>query len=175
MSDNVWVSAEIAPPDFVAEDRDLFRARFVVFGREIAAHRGRHANDFEHVFRDITAGVALRSVLVGNVDCRSTEIAGHHRKRFLGRFYILVILRGRNIAVTKVIVLIARLGIDQADAHELFGMRKRKASQQDCVHNGELRRRAADAEPEHEHGQEAKCFLFEQDSQTNSHILLKRI
>ena len=35
----------------------------------------------------------------------------------LDRFQILVILGGRNITETEVVILIARLGIDQADAH----------------------------------------------------------
>jgi hypothetical protein len=38
-----------------------------------------------------------------------------------------------------------------------------------------LGRCTANAETENQHGQKAKGFVFEQDSQTNSHILLKRI
>ena len=38
LSDDVAVAVEIALPDFVTEDSDLFRAGLVVLGREIAAH-----------------------------------------------------------------------------------------------------------------------------------------
>jgi hypothetical protein len=77
------------------------------------------------------------------------------------------------LADSEIIVLIARLGIDQSDAHELLGMLKRKTSQHDRVDNGELRGGAADAEAEHEHGQKAKRFVLPQNAKADSNILTK--
>ena len=173
LSNDVRVGAEIASPDFVPENRHLFCTGLIVFGGKVATHHRRHADDLEHVFGDITAGVALRIVFVSDVDCRSTQVAGHHRKRFLRGFDVFVILRGRNIAVAEVIVLIARLGIDQTDAYELFRMRKRKSAEHDRVDHGELRGRAADAESEDQGGEKTKRFLFEQHAQSDAHILPK--
>ena len=47
----------------LTEDRDLFGARLVVFGREIATDDRRDADDLEEIFRHISAGVALRIVV----------------------------------------------------------------------------------------------------------------
>src|SRR5713101_1248245 len=80
LSHNVWVGAEIASPDFVAEDRDLFCARFVVFGGEIAAQDRRDSDDLEKIFGYVTAGIPLRVVFVSHVDCRTAEVTRHHRK-----------------------------------------------------------------------------------------------
>ena len=160
MADNVRIGTEIAPPDFVTKDRDLFCARLVVLGRKVAALDRRDADDLEEVFGDIPAGVTLRIVLVGHVDGRSGKITSHHRKRLLRRFQIFVILRRRNLAEPEIIVLIARLGINQPDADQLLRMRKREAAQDDRVDHGELRGRTADAESEHEDGQKTKRFLF---------------
>ena len=80
------------------------------------------------------------------------------RERLLRRLQVFVILSGRNIAVAEIVVLIGRLRIDQPDAHQLFGMRKRKSAEHERVDDGELRRHAADAEREHEHGEKAKRF-----------------
>ena len=77
------IGAKIPSPNFVTKNRDLLRARLVVLGGEIAAQDRRHANDFEKILGDITAGVTLRIVFVGHVDCRSIEITGHHRERLL--------------------------------------------------------------------------------------------
>src|SRR5206468_5873917 len=85
-------------------------------------------SDLEKIFCNVAAVVTLRLVLVGDVYCRSTEIAGHQRARFLGRFQIFVILRCRNLAEPKIVVLIARLRIDQPNAHQLLRMRKGKAA-----------------------------------------------
>ena len=151
MSDDVSVGVEIAPPDFIAENDGLLRAGLVIFSCEIPAKRRRDPNDFEYVLRHITAGVTLRSIFVGNVDCRSAQVTRHHRKRFLCRLEIFVILGGRNIAVPKVIVLIARLGIDQSNACELFRMRKRETTQHHRVNHGELRGSGTDAQAKHQH------------------------
>ena len=80
LPDNAWIGGEIASPDFVPQNCDLFCARLVVLGREIAAQDWRHPDDFEKILRDISAGITLRIVFVCQVDCRSTEIAGHHRE-----------------------------------------------------------------------------------------------
>src|SRR5262249_38147282 len=173
LPNDLGIGIEIAPPDFVAEDRDLFRARFVVLCCEIAAKDRRDTDNFEEIFGDVTAGVTLGIVFVGDVDGRSGEVTGHHRERLLRRLQIFVVLSGRNIADTKVVVLIARLRIDQSHADQLLGMRKRKPAEHDCVDDRELRGGAADAKSEYQHGQKAKRFVFEQNSQTDPHILLK--
>ena len=54
LPDNVGIAAEIASPDFVPQNRDLFRARLVILGSEIAAQEWRHADDFEEILRDIS-------------------------------------------------------------------------------------------------------------------------
>src|SRR6266566_5676587 len=85
----------------------------------------------------------------------------------LRSFQILVILRGRNVANTEVIVLIARLWIDQANADQLLWMGKREAAQNDRVDDCELGGRPADAESEHKHGQKTKRFLLDEDTETD--------
>src|SRR6266566_438664 len=71
LPDNVWIGREIASPDFVAQNCDLFCARFVVLGREIAAQDWQNPDDFEKILRDISARITLRIVFVCQVDCRS--------------------------------------------------------------------------------------------------------
>ena len=161
MSDDVGIAIEVAFPDFVTENRDLLRAWFVVFRGEIAAKNRRDAKNPKKILSHITAGVTLRIILVADVDCRSVEITGHHRERLLRVLQVFVILRGWNEAQPEVVVLIARLWIEQANRHQLLGVRERKSTQHDRVHNCELRRRGADAEPEHEHGQKAERFILE--------------
>src|SRR5262249_39496712 len=117
LSDNVWVGVKIASPNFVTEDSDLFRPRFVVLSGEIPAKHRRDTDNLEKIFGHVTAGITLRIVLVSDIDRRSIEIAGHGRERFLRRLQVLVILSGGNIADTEIVVLIAGLGIDQTDAH----------------------------------------------------------
>src|SRR6476659_3937360 len=97
LPDNIWVGVEIASPDFVTQDSDLFRARFVVVGSEIATKHRRDTDNLEKIFCYVSAGITLRIIFLSNVDCRSIEIAGHHREWFLRRFQVLVILSGRNI------------------------------------------------------------------------------
>ena len=174
LPDDVRIAVKIALPDFVTEDRDLFGARLVVVGREIATDDRRDADDLEEIFRHVSAGVALRIVVIGNVDGRSVEICGHLRERSLRRAHVFVILRGRNVARAEVVVLRRRLRIDQADAHQLFRMRKRKSAQNECVHDRELRRHATNAEREDEHGEKAKCFLFDQNAETDADISEER-
>ncbi len=99
------------------------------------------------------------------------EVAGHHRERMLGRLDVLVILRRRDIAVAEVVVLIARLRIDQPHADQLFGMRKRKPAEHDGVDHGELRHRAADAEREDENGEKTKDFVLQKDAESDTDIL----
>src|SRR5437667_11427 len=121
----------------------------------------------------MAAGVALRIVSVANVDCRSTQVRRHHGERLLRVLQVLVILRRGNIAEPEVIVLIARLRIDQPDSHQLFGMWKRQTAQRYGVYHGELRGGTANAQAEHKHGQETKGFVLEQNTETDSHILTK--
>ena len=173
LADNVRIGSEIASPDFVTKKRHLLRAGLVVRGGEIPPHHRRHANDLEEIFGHVAAGVALRVIFVAHVDCRPIQIAGHHRERLLRRFQIFVILGRRNLAETKIIVLIGRLGIDQPNADQLLGMRKRKAAQHDRVDHGELRGRAADAKCKNQHRQKTKRFLLEQHAQSDAHILTK--
>ena len=54
--DDVWIAAEIAFPNVVAENRRFFRARLVVVRREITANDRRHANDAEEILGHVTAG-----------------------------------------------------------------------------------------------------------------------
>ena len=89
----------------------------------------------------------------------------------LRSFQILVILRGRNVTNTEVVVLIARLRIDQANAGQLFWMGKREAAQNDRVDDCELRGRPADAESQHKHGQKTKRFLLNENTETDAEIL----
>src|SRR6266568_8848122 len=53
LPDNARIGIEIASPDFVAEDRDLFPARCVILGREVAAKERRNTNDFEEILRNV--------------------------------------------------------------------------------------------------------------------------
>src|SRR5260370_8163736 len=48
LPDDVRIGIEIASPDFVAEDCDLFRPRFVVLHRHIASKTRRTPNTFNH-------------------------------------------------------------------------------------------------------------------------------
>ena len=152
LSDDVGIAVEIPFPNFVTENDDPFRARFVVRGGEVASKNWRYTSDLEKIFGDVTAGITLRIVLVGNVYCRSTEIAGHQGARLLGRFQIFVILCCRNHAEPEVVVLIGRFRINQPDGHQLLRMRKRKPAQYDRIDHGELSGCAADTEAENEHG-----------------------
>ena len=52
-------------------------------------------------------------------------------------------------------------------------MRKRKTTQHDRIHDGELGGCEANAQAEHEHGQKTKGFVLEQDTEADSHILTK--
>ena len=88
---------------------------------------------------------------------------------------ILVILRRRNVAVAEIIVLIGRLRINQADAHQLFRMGEGKAAQDKGVYDRELRGHPGDAEREDEHGENTKSFFLEQNAETDADILMKSI
>ena len=68
LTNDLPVGPEVALPDFVAENRDLFRARLVVSCGEIAAHDRSRADDAEEIFRDVTASVTLRIIPVADVD-----------------------------------------------------------------------------------------------------------
>jgi hypothetical protein len=50
-------------------------------------------------------------------------------------------------------------------------MRKRKAAQHDGVDHGELRHRPANAEREHENGENEKQFVLQEDAKTDPKIL----
>ena len=92
----------------------------------------------------------------------------------LRRLDVLVILRGRDIAVAEVVVLVARFGIDQSDADQLLRMRKGKPAEHDRVDDRELRHGAADAEREHENGEKTKDFVLQKDAESDAHVLTKR-
>ena len=157
----------------MTKNSDLFRAGFVVLGVEVAPHDRTHTKDLKEVLSHIAAGVALWIVLVADVDCRSIQVRRNHVERLLGVLQILVILRRGNVAEPEVIVLIARLRIDQPDSHQLFGMRKRQTAQRDRVYHGELRGGTANAQAEDEHGEKTKSFVLEQNTEADSHILTK--
>ncbi len=171
LADNVRIAVEIAFPDFVPEDRHFLSSRLVVLGGEIAAENRLYVDDLEKILGHIAAGVALRSFLVGDVDGRAVEIGAHHRERLLTRAQVFVILRRWDVAVAEVIILIRGLRIDEADAHELLGMRKGKAAQHDCVHHRELGRDAANAEREDDDGEDKKRFVLYQHAKTDAEIL----
>src|SRR5439155_23289125 len=140
-----------------------------------APHDRTHTEHLKEILSDIAAGVALRIVFVANVDCRSTQVRRHHGERLLRVLQVLVILSRGNIAEPEVIVLIARLRIDQPDSHQLFGMWKRQTAQRYGVYHGELRGGTANAQAEHEHGQKTKRLLLQQKAQSDAHILSKRV
>ncbi len=171
LSDNVGISIEVAFPDFVTKNRDLLRAWFVVFRVEIAAKNRRDAKNLKEILSDVAAGVTLRIIFVADVDCRSVEVTGHHRERLLRVPQVFVVLRRRDEAQPKVVILIARLWIEQAYRHQLLGMRERKTTQHDSVHNCELRRRGADAEPKYEHSQKAERLVLEQKPQPDANVM----
>ena len=171
LANNERVAIEIALPDFVPEDCHLFRPWLVIVGRKIATKDWFHVDDLEEIFRHITAGVALGSFLVGQIDRRAVEIRAHHRERFLARAQVFVILRGKDIAVAEVVVLVRRLWIDQADVHELFRMGKGKAAEHDRVDHRKLGRDAADAEREHDDGENKEGLVLHQHAQTDAEIL----
>ena len=156
LPDDVRVAAKIASPNFIAENRRFLRARLVVLRREIAAHDRRHADDSEKILGDVSAGVALGIILVGNVDRRSVQIAGHQGEGLLAGLQVLVVLRGGNVAISKVILLRCCLRIDQADARELFRVRERKAAQNKGIHDRELGRDAGNAEGENQDREQTK-------------------
>ena len=131
MSDDVGITIEVAFPDFVTENRDLLRAWFIVFRGEIAAKHRRDAENLKKILGHITAGITLRIIFITDVDCRSIEVTGHHRKRLLRALQVFVVLRGRNDAEPEIVILIARLWIEQAYRHQLLGMRERKTAQHD--------------------------------------------
>ncbi len=96
----------------MAENRHFLGARFVVSGRKIAAENRCYANNFEEVFRYITARVTLRVVFVADVDGRSAEVRGGLAERLLGRAQIFIILRGGDIAYPEIVILRRRQRID---------------------------------------------------------------
>jgi hypothetical protein len=53
-------------------------------------------------------------------------------------------------------------------------MGKRKAAQDEAVHDGELRSYAANAEAKNEHGEKTKRFFLEQNAEPDADILQKR-
>src|SRR5437667_11497713 len=69
LSDDVSVAVEIALPDLVTQNRYLWCAGRVVASSEIATHDWRHAEHLEEVLGHIGAGITLRIVFVGHVDC----------------------------------------------------------------------------------------------------------
>ena len=152
LSDDVRIAVEIPFPDFVTENDGPFRARFVICGGEVASKNWRYTSDLKKILGDVTTGITLRIVLVGNVYCRPTEIAGHQGAGLLGRFQIFVILRCRNHTEPEVVVLIGRFRIDQPNGHQLLRVRKRKPAQHDSINDGKLSGRAADTESENQHG-----------------------
>ena len=78
------------------------------------------------------------------------------------------------LPVPKLLFCRRRLRIDQADAHQLFGMRKGKSAQDECIDHRELRRHATNAEREDEHGEKTKRFFFDQNAKTDAEILEER-
>ena len=174
LPDDFRVAVEIALPDFVAEDGGFLGARLVIRGGEIAPENRRDVDDLEEIIGHITAGVALRFSLVGDVDGRAVEVGRHHRERPLRRAHILVVLGRRNVAGAVVILLVGRLRIDQADRRELLRMREGKAAQDERIHDRELRRNAANPEREHGDREEAEDLFFAQHAQTDPHILEER-
>ena len=173
LSDDVGIAVEIPFPNFVTENDGPFRTRFVVLGGEVASKNRRYTSDLKKVLGDVTTGITLRIVLVGNVYCRPTEVASHQGARLLDRFQIFVILRCRNYAEPEVVVLIGRFWIDQPNGYQLLRMRKRKPAQHDSIDDGKLSGRTADTESENEHGQKTKGFVFEQNTQPDSNVLPK--
>src|SRR5581483_11897701 len=75
LSDHIGIAIEIAFPNFMTENDDLFCTGFIIRGCEIAAKDRRYSSDLEKIFCDVTAIVTLRFIFVGDVDSRSTEIA----------------------------------------------------------------------------------------------------
>jgi hypothetical protein len=67
LSDDVGIAVEIPFPNFVTENDNPFGARFVIRGGEVASKNWRYPSDFKKIFGDVTAAIALRIVLVGNV------------------------------------------------------------------------------------------------------------
>src|SRR5436190_1736854 len=67
LADDVWITAEIAFPNFVAEDRRLLRARLVIVRREITTDDRRDVDDSEKIFGYVAAGITLRIVLIADV------------------------------------------------------------------------------------------------------------
>src|SRR6187401_376150 len=92
----------------------------------------------------------------------------------LSGFYVFVVLRRRNITYTEIVILIARLRIDQPDAHQLFGMRERKSAQYDCVNHRELRHGAANPKRKHQNGEETKDFVLQKDTNSDTDVLAER-
>src|SRR5262249_37523774 len=152
LSDDIGIAVEIPFPNFVTENDDSFRARFVVGGGEVASNNWRYTDDLKKIFGDVTTVITVRIVLVGNVYCRPTEIAGHQLSPLLADFQIFVILCCGNHAKPEIVVLIARFRINQPNGHQLLRMRKRKPAQHNCIDHRKLSRGAPDAEREHENG-----------------------
>ena len=96
----------------MTKNDDLFCAGLVIICREVAAHHRRHTQNSEEILRHISAGVALRIVLVGQVDCRSVLVRGHLYERSLRATQVLVILVCWNRPAAKVVVRLASLRID---------------------------------------------------------------
>src|SRR5205823_3511126 len=84
------------------------------------------------------------------------------------------ILRRRDIPVPEIVNLIARLWINQPDADQLFGMRKRKSAQHNRVDHGELGHGAADPKRQHEDGEDAKNLVLQKNTKSDTDILIKR-
>ena len=132
------------------------------------------ADDPEKILRDVRAGVALRIVLVANVDGRAADVTGQEGKRLLGRANIFVVLGGRDEARAAIILQpVIGLRIEKTDIRQFFGVREGKTAKHEGVYDRELRGYAADAEGENDGGENAECLFFEQNAAADTDVLAK--
>ena len=140
----------------------------VVGGGEVAAEHRRHAQDAEEVLGDVGAGVALRLAVDRDVDGRAVEVGRQHLEGLLLRQHLVEVHR-RDLAVDAEEVRARR--VDEVDADQPVGVRKREAAQHHAVDDAEHRRDAADAEREDDDREGAEGFLLDEDAEADAQIL----
>ena len=151
----------------MADEGDLFRARTVVGGREVAAQDGADPEGAQELIGDVGSRVAARRTVDGDVHGRPVQVGGQELEGLLGRTELLEVHVG-DLAVPAEERAARR--IDEVDAREPGGIGEREAAQHDAVHHAEHGGDGADAEGEGAYRQGAERLFLDEDAEADTKV-----
>ena len=147
LAKRVWIAAETALPEFMAQNHDLAVTGLVLLLREGAPETGLHSEQLKQIGRNPRADHPLRLVAAGEVEPLS-DISRDPLEDFV-LLLPLEEIRGRSGRQGEL-----RLGTE--DAHQLLGMRVRQRTQQDRVDHAENGAVRADGQAKRKNGDRTK-------------------